>query len=45
MEKLMTTITQNRTNSVIIKTAIILNVFHSIFNISSIKEIQLITSA
>ena len=37
MNKLMTTI--------IIKIAIILNIFHSIINISFIKEIQLITSA
>ena len=44
MEKLMTTITQNRTNNVIIKTIIILKSFHSIFNISSIKDIQIITS-
>ena len=40
----MTTITQNRTNNVIIKTIIILKSFHSIFNISSIKDIQIITS-
>ena len=44
MKKLMTTITQNRTNNVIIKTIIILKSFHSIFNISSIKDIQIITS-